>query len=87
MLRVLICERWSSGRGWGRFSGLDWLAGLSGAVAVGRVMEGLLFGVRGYDPWTLIGVSILLIGVAAGACYIPALRVSRADPLSALRYE
>ena len=61
--------------------------GIIGAVAVGRVMEGLLFGVRGYDPGTLIGVSVLLIGVAAGACYIPALRVSRADPLSALRYE
>lgn len=61
--------------------------GIIAAVALGRVMEGLLFGVRGYDPGTLVGVSVLLVGVAAGACYIPALRVSRADPLDALRYE
>jgi ABC-type lipoprotein release transport system permease subunit len=50
-------------------------------------MEGLLFGVKATDPWTLAGVSALLIGVAAAACYIPAMKVSRADPLSALRYE
>lgn len=62
-------------------------AGIAGALAVGRVMEGLLFGVRAGDPWTLTGVSLLLIAVAAAACYIPALKVSRADPLSALRYE
>ena len=63
------------------------LFGIAGALALGRVMEGLLFGVNASDPWTLAGVSCLLIGVAAAACYIPAARVSRADPLSALRYE
>jgi len=63
------------------------VCGIGGALAIGRVMEGLLFGVKAYDPWTLVGVSLLLVGVAAGACYIPAMRVSRADPLSALRYE
>ncbi len=63
------------------------VCGIGGALALGRVMEGLLFGVRAYDPWTLAGVSLLLIGVAAAACYVPAFRVSRADPLSALRYE
>jgi len=61
--------------------------GIAGALALGRVIEGLLFGVRAGDPWTLTGVSLVLIGVAAAACYIPALRVSRADPLTALRYE
>jgi predicted permease len=61
--------------------------GIGGALALGRVLEGLLFGVKAYDPLTLVVVSVLLIGVAAGACYIPAMRVSRADPLSALRYE
>jgi predicted permease len=61
--------------------------GIGGALAMGRVMEGLLFGVKATDPWTLAGVSCLLIGVAAAACYIPAMRVSRADPLRALRYE
>jgi predicted permease len=61
--------------------------GIGVALALGKVMEGLLFGVRASDPWTLMGVSCLLLGVAAAACYIPAVRVSRADPLSALRYE
>jgi predicted permease len=61
--------------------------GIVGALALGRVMQGLLFGVRAGDPWTLGGVSLVLIGVAAAACYIPALRASRADPLTALRYE
>jgi predicted permease len=61
--------------------------GILGALALGRIMEGLLFSVKAYDPWTLTAVSLLLIGVAAAACYVPAMRVSRADPLSALRYE
>jgi predicted permease len=61
--------------------------GIAGALALGRVMQGMLFGVRAGDPWTLGGVSVVLIGVAAAACYVPALRVSRADPLTALRYE
>jgi ABC-type antimicrobial peptide transport system permease subunit len=61
--------------------------GIAGALAMGRVLEGLLFGVSATDPWTLAGVSAVLIAVAAAACYIPAMRVSRADPLSALRYE
>jgi predicted permease len=63
------------------------LCGLGAALALGRTMESLLFDVKSYDPFTLIAVSLLLTGVAAAACYIPALRVSRADPLSALRYE
>lgn len=63
------------------------VVGIVAALAMGRVMEGLLFGVRATDPWTLGGVCAVLIGVAAAACYIPAMRVSRADPLSALRYE
>jgi putative ABC transport system permease protein len=61
--------------------------GIVGAVALGRVMEGMLFGVQSGDPWTLAAVSLTLLGVAAAACYIPAMRVSRADPLTALRYE
>ena len=61
--------------------------GIAFALALGKVMKGLLFGVGATDPWTLSGVSLLLIAVASAACYVPALKVSRADPLSALRYE
>jgi putative ABC transport system permease protein len=61
--------------------------GIVGALAMARVLEGLLFGVKATDPWTLGVVAAVLIGVAGAACYIPAMRVSRADPLSALRYE
>ncbi len=61
--------------------------GLASALAMGRLLEGLLFGVKSTDPWTLAAVSAVLLGVAALACYIPAMRVSRADPLTALRYE
>jgi putative ABC transport system permease protein len=63
------------------------MGGILAALALGRIIEGMLFGVRAGDPWTLGGVSVVLIGVAAAACYIPAMRVSRADPLTALRYE
>ena len=61
--------------------------GVAGAVAVGRMLQGLLFGVRATDPVTLAGVALVLFAVAAAACYVPARRVTRGDPLSALRYE
>ena len=62
--------------------------GIAGAVAIGRVLQGLLFGVRvAEDPLTLGGVELVLLAVGAAACYVPALRVTRADPLSGLRLE
>lgn len=61
--------------------------GIGAAVAIGRIIQGLLFGVRVFDPLTIAIVSVVLLAVAAAACYLPALRVTRADPLNALRYE
>jgi ABC-type antimicrobial peptide transport system permease subunit len=61
--------------------------GLVMALALGRSLESLLFGVRPADPLTLAGVSVFLLFVAFAACALPALRASRVDPIHALRNE
>jgi predicted permease len=61
--------------------------GLVGALIVSHLMVGLLYGVRPTDPVTFVGVAILLIGIALLACYLPARRAMRIDPMIALRYE
>jgi len=61
--------------------------GLSGAFALTRLMTSLLFGVTPIDAPTFVTVSILLLAVALVACYIPARRAMKVNPLIALRYE
>jgi putative ABC transport system permease protein len=60
---------------------------LVGALIVSHVMAGVLYGVRPTDPVTFAGVAILLIGIALLACYFPARRAMRVDPMVALRCE
>jgi putative ABC transport system permease protein len=61
--------------------------GLVGALIVSHLMAGLLYGVRPTDAVTFTSVAVLLIGVALLACYFPARRALRVDPLVTLRHE
>ncbi|HKY04344.1 MAG TPA: FtsX-like permease family protein, partial [Blastocatellia bacterium] len=63
------------------------LIGVSAAAALTRLAKSFLFGVSATDPLTYVAVAGLLLGVALLACYIPARRGTKIDPMAALRHE
>jgi len=67
------------------FGGL--VLGLAAALAIAQLMHSLLFGVRWSDPLTFLLATAVIAAVTLGACYIPARRAMRVDPMTALRYE
>jgi predicted permease len=70
-----------------RLAGAGLVTGLIIAFAAMRLLGSLLFGVSAYDPLTFGSVALILAAAAATACYIPARRATRVDPIIALRYE
>jgi putative ABC transport system permease protein len=70
-----------------RLAGIGVIGGVLAALALTRLLSSLLFGVSANDPFTFVGVAILLALVALAACYIPARRAMRLDPVVALRRE
>jgi putative ABC transport system permease protein len=63
------------------------IVGIATALATTRLIAGMLFGVKPWDPFTFSVVAIFLLALAMAACMVPALRATRIDPVTALRSE
>ena len=71
----------------GKMVTLGVVVGLLASLGVSRLIASILFGLNSYDPLTFVAVAVILPAVALAACYIPARRAARVDPMVALRYE
>jgi ABC-type antimicrobial peptide transport system permease subunit len=70
-----------------KVTGVGVAAGVAGSLLIARALSALLFGVRPTDPVTLGATAVVLLAVAAIACFLPARRATRVDPIVALRSE
>ena len=70
-----------------KLSAVGVIIGIASSLALARVMKSMLYGVKPWDPLSIMLVAILLAAVTLLAAYIPARRASRVDPMVALRYE
>ena len=84
--RSAMCLRMILGQGM-RWIAIGIAIGLLASFALTRLLKSLLFGVSVTDPLTFVAITLLLTLVALLACYIPARRATKVDPLIALRYE
>jgi len=70
-----------------RLVGIGVVLGVTAGAAVSRVLRAMLFGLSPFDPIAYMSVSLFLVAVALLACYLPARRATKVDPLTALRHE